>query len=190
MFDKILALIMLEKCSKQELKVIFAFSIFMLLTSLYGYSAIKPEIQYRQYIEKTITIKGPFKIRYTIGGGKRSSTLKIIANSFPQKLSSSCGGGVKQLGLCNNNKYNLTTEFSEKYSIDFYVSSIERDNFFGLIESIRDVDSGDYVFLNNDKNSFVFRQNLLYYSIVFFVVIVFWCTVVSMCKILFYDDKD
>ena len=64
-------------------------------------------------------------------------------------------------------KRRVSYQFNEEYELNYYIGSIEKDIFVGLISSVKK--NGDYIFQNKQLNEFIFSQkiqnNFLYFLI-------------------------
>ncbi|SUO92223.1 hypothetical protein [Suttonella indologenes] len=186
MFKFLLSYITLADCSKKDLKSILFVWIIMLFIFIYAGISSKPLEQYRKYVGKTIIFKGPFEISFSKGSGKIPSDFIIHSNIMPARFSSSCIG-VELYDFCSK-KRRVSYQFNEEYELNYYIGSIEKDIFVGLISSVKK--NGDYIFQNKQLNEFIFSQKIQNNFFIFSYFIIFWYIFISYNRIKSISKKE
>mgnify|MGYP007061757645 FL=1 len=186
MFKFLLSYITLEDCSKDDLKSTLIIWVIIFLVSIYAEISIKPSEEYREYIGKTIVFKGPFNISYSKGSGRIPSEFIIHSNIMPARFLSSCSG-VELYDFCSKKK-RVSYKFNEEYELNYYVRSIYKDRFWGLISSVKK--NGNYIFYNKRLNQFVFLQKAWEFFYIFWYPIIFWYIFISYNRIKSISKKE
>ena len=186
MFKFLLSYITLEDCSKDDLKSTLIIWVMIFLFSIYSEIVYKPLEEYREYMGKTIVFKGPFDISYSKGGGARPSEFIIHSNIMPARFSSSCIG-VELYDFCSK-KSRVLYKFNEEYELNYYVRSIQKSRFWGLIISVKK--NGNYIFQNKHLSRFLLPKKIWDFFYIFWYPIIFWYIFISYNRIKSISKKE